>query len=90
MTKGDFMVWFSRLSLMRLDVEMQGFCQIYAAAYNAKRPQKRVNFLNAFLICLHKSPAGWSLPHPPPDVSWKGKLRASAWRWQCSRISGGF
>ena len=44
------------LQLFKIDVEMQGFCQSYAAEFNKRRPPKPVMFLDAFLICLKDRP----------------------------------
>ena len=44
----------SRAQLFKLDVEMQGFCQTYAAEFNKRGPPKPVVFLEAFLICRTK------------------------------------
>jgi hypothetical protein len=45
----------SLLQLFKTDIEMQAFCQTYAAEFNKKGPPKRVVFLDAFLIvCIHR------------------------------------
>eukprot|EP00667_Euglena_gracilis_P003844 EG_transcript_3855 len=56
MTVLELKKWYKRLWIFKADVEMQGFCQRYATAYNARRPPKPVNFLDAFLVVCHKSP----------------------------------
>jgi len=53
-TLREFLTWHRRLKLYKVDVEMQGFCQTFARAYNAQRPPKPVNFLDAFLIVCHR------------------------------------
>lgn len=41
--------------LFKIDVEMQGFCQTYAAEFNKRNPPKPVVFLDAFLIvCINR------------------------------------
>jgi hypothetical protein len=56
MTTQEFRIWYTRLVLFKSDVEMQGFCQSYAEAYNALNPPKPVVFLQAFLVVCHKRP----------------------------------
>eukprot|EP00667_Euglena_gracilis_P004263 EG_transcript_4283 len=52
----DFLAWQVRVKMFQMDVEMQGFCQTYADAYNKRDPPKPVVFLDAFLIvCMDRS-----------------------------------
>eukprot|EP00667_Euglena_gracilis_P002525 EG_transcript_2526 len=46
----EFLLWFRRLRLSRMDCEMQGFCRTYAAEYNKRHPPKPISFLEAFLL----------------------------------------
>lgn len=56
MTGLEFRRWYKRLFFYQGDIEMQGFCQTYAKAFNQRRPPKRVVFLDAFLIVCHDEP----------------------------------
>eukprot|EP00668_Euglena_longa_P016015 GGOE01020211.1.p1 GENE.GGOE01020211.1~~GGOE01020211.1.p1 ORF type:complete len:661 (+),score=170.64 GGOE01020211.1:93-1985(+) len=46
----EFLLWFRRLRLSRMDCEMQGFCRTFAAEFNKKGPPKPISFLEAFLV----------------------------------------
>lgn len=52
----DFLMWFHRLRLFRIDCEMQGFCRTYAAAFNKCTPPKPVTFLEAFMVVFAGRP----------------------------------
>jgi hypothetical protein len=66
----EFLTWHRRLKLFKIDVEMQGFCQTYAAEFNKRNPPKAVVFLDAFLIvCVNreKQPVFTCEPHIKGD-----------------------